>query len=352
MTHTKKHYPLGRIPKPLRLILAALLLLLTALLIGRTILHRERIQTAETQWIYLPEGSTYADLTDSLAAHGCLHNRAIFDKLAQWRGLTEQVRPGCYKLTPEMSVATVIQKFYHGNQDPIRITINKHRTKQSLVNYLDKRLALSGDSLLMLMNDPVVTEQYGHSVESIIGMFPQNTYEVYWTISPRALLDRMEKESKRFWTSVRRGQCDALGLSQREVITLASIVEEESNQNEEKPLIASVYLNRLKRGMALQADPTVRFAYGDFSVRRIVNKMLKTDSPYNTYLYPGLPPGPICIPSSLSVDAVLSGVQTNYLYFCAKEDFSGYHNFAATLAEHQQNARRFHQALNKRNIRR
>ncbi len=352
MNHTNKTFSYKQLPRQVRIAIPVALVLLVLLLVGRSLWHRERIQTAETQWIYLPEGTDYAALTDSLSAHGCLHNKALFDMMARWRGLNTHVRPGCYKLTPGMSVGAVIQKFYAGNQDPIHITIGKHRTKQSLTNYLGQRLMLEGDSLLALMNDTAVVRQYGHSVESIIGLFPQNTYEVYWTVAPRALLDRMAKESNRFWNDDRNMRCEALHLTPQQVVTLASIVEEETNKEDEKPLIASVYLNRLKRGMLLQADPTVRFAYGDFGVRRIVNRMLKTDSPYNTYLYGGLPPGPICIPSSSSVDAVLSGVRSDYLYFCAKEDFSGYHNFATTLSQHQENARRFHRALNRRNIRR
>lgn len=338
--------------KPVRVAICTAALLLIAALVCRIVLREQRIHLADTQVIYVPEGSTYERLTDSIDAHGCRHNKKLFDKLARLRGLPSHVRPGRYELTHGMGVVHVIQKFYAGNQDPIDVTINKHRTKESLTDYLGTKLEMDGDSLLVLMNDSSVAKDYGYTVESFIGMFVQNTYEVYWTITPRELLDRMQKESRRFWTTVRKGQCRDVGLDENGVLTLASIIEEETNENDEKPLMASVYLNRLHSSMPLQADPTVRFAVGDFGMKRIGGSMMSVNSPYNTYRHPGLPPGPICIPSVQSIDAVLSGVKSDYLYFCAKEDFSGHHNFAATLAEHQQNARRFHQALNARRIKR
>jgi UPF0755 protein len=338
------------LPKPLHIIVYIVLALLLVAISGRIILRKQRIQTAETQTIYLRTGSTYQILLDSLDAHGCLHSKAIFNKLASLRGLPDHVRPGCYKLENGMGIVRVIQKFYTGNQDPVRITINKHRSLKSLTEYLDKRLELDGDSLLDMLNDSTVLKKYNQTPESILGMFIQNTYEVYWTVTATELLERMQKESNHFWNNMRQGQCDDVDLTENEVITLASIVEEETNEDDEKPMIASVYLNRLHKGMPLQADPTVRFALGDFSVKRIGGSMLSIKSPYNTYRQPGLPPGPICIPSIASIDAVLSGVKSDYLYFCAKEDFSGHHNFAATLTEHKQNAQRFHKALNHRNI--
>ena len=180
-------------------------------------------------------------------------------------------------------------------------------------------------------------------------MFLQNTYEIYWTISPKALLDRMKRESDYFWDK-RQIQLQNIGLTRQQVMTIASIVEEETNVEEEKPVIASVYLNRFRIGMPLQADPTVKYAIGDFTIRRILNNMLSVDSPYNTYRYAGLPPGPICLPSTASIDAVLKNKKTDYLFFCAKEDFSGRHNFAVDYAEHMANARRYQAALNARGI--
>ena len=209
---------------------------------------------------------------------------------------------------------------------------------------------MNGDTLLQMLNDDTLCAAYGHTPQTIIGMFPRNTYDIYWNTSPRKLLDRMQRESEKFWTDSRKSQCKALKMTEYEVITLASIVEEETNVNDEKADIASVYLNRLRTGMLLQADPTVKYALQDFSIRRILNYMLLVDSPYNTYRIVGLPPGPICIPSQASIDAVLKNKKTSWLYFCAKEDFSGRHNFSSSLAEHQRNAAKFHKALNDRKI--
>lgn len=334
--------------KGMRIAIVVLLAVLAIDLVARLALGRQKIRLEEPQTVRVPRGATYESLLDTLEAHGCLRNKAAFGQIARLRGLPKHVHEGSYRIENGASIVSVVQKIYSGRQDPVRLTIGKHRTLESLCDYLDKKLELQGDSLLALMRDSAATAQYGRTPQTIIGLFIPNTYEVYWTLSPTALLDRMAKESDRFWNSVRRGQCASLGLTTDQAITLASIVEEETNQNDEKPLIASVYLNRLKKGMELQADPTVRFASGDFSVKRIGGPMLVNPSPYNTYLYPGLPPGPICIPSIASIDAVLSGITSPYLYFCAKEDFSGRHNFSATLAEHQANASRFHKAMSQR----
>lgn len=338
--------------KYLRWVIYAAAVVAVLAVVARVSLRHQRIGVSETQYLYLPTGTTYPQLLDSLEAHHCLQSRAVFTRLAKLRGLDDHVRPGCYRLEPGMGVIKVVQKLYSGSQDPVRLTINKHRTRQSLCAYLDKKLELSADSMLALLDDPRVAEEYGCTSENIIGMFVQNTYEVYWTISPRDLLERMKKESDHFWNSVRRGKLKDVELTAQEALTLASIVEEETNQDDEKPLIASVYLNRLHKGMALQADPTVKFAVGDFAIRRVGGSMLDADSPYNTYRYAGLPPGPICIPSVASIDAVLSGIKSDYLYFCAREDFSGHHDFARTLDEHKANARRFHRALTERGIQR
>ena len=309
----------------------------------------QRVNVTENTRIYIPSNADYQSLLDTLDAHQCLSSHTLFNTLAQFRGLPQHVKAGSYRLTPDMRITTLIQKLYSGNQDPIRITINKHRTLDGLCQFLGSKLQFDADSLLRLLSDAGFCTQYGLTPQTIIGMFPQNTYEFYWTISPASLVERMNTEYERFWKE-RDNLLPSLGLSRDQALTIASIVEEETNCNEEKPDIASVYLNRYRMGMALQADPTVKYAIGDFSIRRIKGNMLKTDSPYNTYLHAGLPPGPICIPSSASIDAVLKDKKTNYIYFCAKEDFSGRHNFASTPEEHIANARKFHKALNDRNI--
>lgn len=309
----------------------------------------QRVTVADTTRIYIPNNSDYPALLDTLDAHNCLHSHTFFNALARLRGLPQNVKAGSYRITPNMRILSLVQKLYTGNQDPVRITINKHRTLDGLCQFLGSKLQFDADSLLSLLTDSAFCAQYGLTPHTIIGLFPQNTYEFYWTITPTTFVERMQSEQERFWQE-RDSQLAPLNLTRNQVLTIASIVEEETNCNDEKADIASVYLNRYRIGMPLQADPTVKFAVGDFTIRRIKGEMLKTDSPYNTYLHAGLPPGPICIPSATSVDAVLKDKKTNYLYFCAKEDFSGRHNFASTSEEHLANARKFHKALNDRNI--
>lgn len=330
-----------------------LLLTATAILLavaGAILLKSQTLRIAEPTRIYVPADTSYTALTDSLSIHGCIHNHAIFNILSRACNLPDHIKAGSYRFCPGQNILSVLHTLRSGNQTPLRVTINKKRTVQQLCQYLGSRLQFPADSLLLLMQSPEVCQQYGQTPQSIIGMFPQNTYEVYWTITPKALLNRMQSESEAFWRS-RDSKLKELGLSRQQVLTLASIVEEETNCNEEKADIASVYLNRYRTGMPLQADPTVKFALGDFSIRRIVGSMLKVESPYNTYKYNGLPPGPICIPSAVSIDAVLKNKKTSYFFFCAKDDFSGRHNFSCTLEEHLSNAKKFHNALNNRNIR-
>ncbi len=328
-------------------LIAAIVLLA---IIGFGLLKSQHLRIAEPTRVNVPTGTTYPDLVDSLSAHGCIPNHAIFNTLAWVCDLPDHIHAGSYRFCPNQNILFVLHTLRNGNQTPLRITINKKRTVQQLCDYLGSKLEFSGDSLLLLMQSPDVCRQYGQTPQSIIGMFPQNTYEIYWTITPKALLDRMQNESEAFWRK-RDSLLKEVGLSRQQVLTLASIVEEETNCNEEKPDIASVYLNRYRTGMPLQADPTIKFALGDFGIRRIRGNMLQVESPYNTYKYAGLPPGPICIPSTVSIDAVLKNKKTGYFFFCAKDDFSGKHNFSCTLEEHLSNARMFHNALNKRNIR-
>ena len=317
---------------------------------GLLILRGQKTANSEQVTLYIPSESTYDAVVDSLNAHNCIGNTTVFNTMARLRQYRDGVKGGCYIIKPHMNLWNLLTKLYYGNQDPIRVTINKYRTKQQLCNYLGSRLELDGDSLLALINDEEICASFGHNTRTIIGMFPQNTYEVYWNITPSKLLSHMETEHKRFWNDKRLDKCKALKLTPDEVTTLASIVEEETNKNDEKATIASVYLNRLHKGMLLQADPTLKYAVGDFTIRRLLNKHIETDSPYNTYLYRGLPPGPICIPGTASIDAVLENKQTGYYYFCARADFSGYHAFAASLAQHNANAAAFHAELNRRKI--
>lgn len=260
------------------------------------------------------------------------------------------IKKGCYLVTPSMNSLKLFHNLQSGRQTPVRLTIPIVRTMDQLAAKLSKMLEADSAEFSQTFSDFAVCKKYGASTATLPCLFIPNTYEVYWTVTPGELLARMKKESDAFWTPRRLSQAEAVGLSPNEILTLASIVEQETADNSEKPMIAGMYLNRLRRGMKLQADPTVKFAIKQFGLRRILHEHLLADDPYNTYLYPGLPPGPIAIPSVASIEATLAPASHNYIYMCAKEDFSGSHNFAASYPEHLKNARKYAEALDKRGI--
>lgn len=249
-------------------------------------------------------------------------------------------KAGNYVVRPGDSMREMWRRLLSGNQTPVRIVVPAARTFGPVAGALGRTLMADSTAFAAVLNRP----------EQMAQLIP-NTYEVYWTMTPNDFLKRMEKEYERYWNADRRAKAEAQGLTPAEVATLASIVDEETAQNTEKPLVAGLYLNRLHKGMLLQADPTVKYAVGDPSLRRILFDHLNVESPYNTYLHPGLPPTPIRIPSVQALEAVLNPAKHSYLYMCAREDFSGFHNFAFTLKEHNANARRYQAALNARGIR-
>lgn len=312
--------------KTLLISLAALLVILALLVIMVPL--TASTSNSEPRRIFLPEGTTHEALVDTLQANGILEeglNTTVFN--FQFSILKSKVRTGSYVVEPHVKVLTLVRHLRNGMQTPLRLTIGKFRTPQQLNDYLNKKL---------MHNDFNIPLDSFHFVRP-------DTYEFYWTVTPEQFMQRMEKEYDLFWSS--RNTQSQYSLNRLEIIILASIVEEETNNNGEKPLIASVYLNRLRRGMPLQADPTVKYAVGDFTLRRILNKHLATESPFNTYLHAGLPPAPICLPSKASIDAVLQAPETGYLYFCASEQLDGTHRFATTLDEHNRNAKRYHRAI-------
>ena len=271
-------------------------------------------------------------------------------RLSRTKGFPPYIYTGAYRITDDMNVVEVYELLTSGNASPIRITFHNLRTKEDFARSMSRQLMLSQDELLALMNDTSFCREKGFTPENIPAMLLPDTYDVYWNISAESLLDRMEREYNRYWNDERLEKAHKAGLSPIEVATLASIVEEETNIADEMPVIAGLYINRLRKRIPLQADPTIKFAIGDFGVKRILKKHLRIDSPYNTYKHYGLPPGPIRIASKQAIDAVLNYRKSNYIYMCAKDDLSGRHNFAATLAEHNRNARKYHKALNKLRI--
>ena len=261
-----------------------------------------------------------------------------------------KVRPGRYAVSRGDNLLSVFRRMRNGMQEPVNLTIPSVRTMDRLAEYLSQHLMLDSAEVAQSFADSVFCGRYGYNVQTLPALFIPNTYQVYWTISLDEFMSRMQRENKTFWTQQREEKAAAMGFSHEEIVTLASIIEEETANNGEKPMIAGMYIRRLQIGMPLQADPTVKFALGDFSLRRIWGHHLTVESPYNTYKNTGLPPGPIRIPSVAGIDAVLNYVPHDCIYMCAKEDFSGTHNFARTYGEHLKNARRYTKALNERNI--
>lgn len=302
--------------------------------------------------VYVHRQWSEAQLDSALCeALGDKRSVARVERMLSFYGFDASAREGAYRLEPGMSAWKVALKLSRGGQTPVRVTFNNVRTLDQLAERLAEQLCFSKEELLPLLQSDSVCAALGFTPATLPALFLPDTYEFYWTVTPEAFLQKLGKEYARFWEGKRAEQAQSCGLTPVEVATLASIVEEETNKPDEMGTVAGLYMNRLRKGMPLQADPTVKFAWGDFALKRILNKHLAIESPYNTYRVTGLPPGPIRIASKQAIDAVLNHKPNPYLYMCAREDFSGYHNFATTLAEHQRNAMRYQRELNRRGIR-
>jgi UPF0755 protein len=301
-------------------------------------------------YVYIPTNANYNDVKSILYLNGLIVNRNSFEWMARLKQYPAHIKPGRYKIVDGMSNSALINKLRSGNQDAVNLVFNNIRNKEQLAGRISKEIEADSNSIIKLLNDSLYVAGFGMTPRNVITLFIPNTYQVYWNITAKDFVERMAKEYKKFWNNNRKAKLTEIRLTRTEVMTLASIVEKETNKNDEKPDVAGVYINRLHNGWLLQADPTLVFALGDFSIKRVLNEYKRINSPYNTYMYIGLPPGPICLPSISSIDAVLNYRRHNYMYFCAREDFSGYHNFAVTAEEHQLNANKYQQALNRRNI--
>lgn len=298
--------------------------------------------------IYIPRGADSDDvskiLTDSLGDYG-----ATVARIWQWRDGKPEVAVGSYVISKGDRVWSVVNRLRFGAQTPIRLTFNNIRTLGDLASRISSKM--TWDSAAFVNGCAEVLPAMGYDTpEQYIAAFVPDTYEAFWTDSPAKLIKRLTSVRDAFWTSERREQAKSLNLTPVQATTLASIVEEETAKGDERPKVARLYLNRLAIDMPLQADPTVKFAIGDPTLRRITVPMLRTPSPYNTYLNKGLPPGPIRMPERATIDAVLHAPQHNYIYMCAREDFSGYHNFTDNYAVHQANGVCYRAALNARGI--
>ena len=308
------------------------------------------VESDQPYLLKIPSNSVYKNVVDQLYEERVINDAVSFGFVAKILGYQEAVKPGLYQIEPKMSNLQLVRMLRSGQQTPVRVTFNTVRTQEDLAEKISANLEVSKEQFLELLQDSVYIRKFGVEEETVMSLFIPNTYEFWWDTSAEELFERMHKEYQIFWTDARKQKAQDLGLSQQEVSTLASIVQAESQKSDERPKIAGVYLNRLRIGMPLQADPTLVFAAGDFSIKRLTAKQMAIDSPYNTYKYAGLPPGPINLPDINSLDAVLNYEKHSYLYFCAKEDFSGYHSFAVGYDEHLSNARRYQRALNAANI--
>ena len=307
-------------------------------------------QSEQCEYVYIDDNDNLDSVSVKLAPIANEQALFSFRLISRHIGYDKHIRTGRYAILPGEGVISVLRKLKNGHQDPIRLTIPESKTTDRLAGTLSRKLMMDSLSLSILLKDSSFCTAQGYDTATIVCLFVPDTYEVYWNTSIENLMARLKKEHEKFWDKNRLEKAAAIGLSPNEVCTLASIIDEETSNNPEKPMIARMYLNRLKKGMPLQADPTVKFALKDFALKRIYHNMLNTDSPYNTYRYAGLPPGPIKVASIAGIDAVLNAPPHNYFYMCAKEDFSGTHNFASTYMEHLRNAARYSKALNERGI--
>lgn len=295
--------------------------------------------------LYIPTGADYEQVKDSLYLNNIITKPQTFEIWAKLRKYPDHVKPGHYLLKKGMSVEKLCETLKGGLQTPVKVTFNNMRNVAMLAGRISEQIEADSLSIVSYLNDEQHLAELGFTRETIPAMFLPNTYEFYWNSNAEQFAQKMKKEYDNYWNEERRNKAQAQGLTPVQVSILASIVDKETNKTDEMARIAGVYINRLKSGWLLQADPTLVFAVGDFGLKRVLNVHKEVESPYNTYKYPGLPPGPICIPSLASINAVLNAEKHNYYYFCAKDDFSGYHVFAKTLSEHNRNAEKYRRNL-------
>jgi UPF0755 protein len=308
-----------------------------------------RISDGENVYLYIRTGSSAADVRNELTRNNFLRGTGWFDRAARLLRY-RAIRPGRYKLEPDMDLVTLVRMLKNGNQSPVNFVITKIRTKESLAAKLGNAFECDSLQVIGFLNNPDSVKKYDLDTNTVMAAAMPYTYTLKWNTTPGRIFQQFYAAYKNFWTNERKQKAAGLGLSPVEVSTLASIIDEETNAPADKPKIASVYMNRIARGMPLQADPTVKFAMKDFGLRRILNAYLQVASPYNTYINKGLPPGPICTPQTETLDAVLNAPKTDYVYFVASSAFDGTHIFTTNYDDHMRYARLYQQELNKRNV--
>ncbi len=308
--------------------------------------------TGNREYLYIRTGATFNDVFDTIKKDGMVKDSTTFYWSAKNMNYIDRVKPGRYHLHEGMSNRKLINMLASGTQEPVTVSFHDLRLKEQFAGFISKKIEPDSVAILRLLDSASFVQQYGFTTENVYTMFLPNSYQMYWNTSPEKFFKRMYANYEKFWTPERKQKAAEINLDTIQVSILASIVDAEALHDEEMPTIAGLYINRLKKGMKLESDPTVIFAENDFTIHRVLLRYLSINSPYNTYLHTGLPPGPIMMPSVNAINAVLYYQRNNYLYMCAKADFSGDHAFATNVADHLINAHKFQQALNERNIKR
>ncbi len=304
-----------------------------------------QVNAPANKYFYIKTGATYNDVMTDLKNQQIISGGFFFDKLVAQAKYKDNVKPGRYEIKNNSSIYALIKMLKAGKQSPVKLIINKLRTKEDLAGKIGNNFECDSLEVIDFLNNPDSLAKYDLDSNTLMSAVIPNTYELNWNSTAKKIFGRLKSEQEKFWNPTRKQKAAAKKLSPLQIYILASIVEEETNKAEDKPLVASVYKNRLIKGEKLQADPTVKFAMKDFGLKRILFKHLEFESPYNTYRHTGLPPGPICTPSTKTIDAVLDGAETNYMFFVAKPSFNGYSNFAITYQEHQIFAKAYQNAL-------
>ncbi|MBK8388002.1 MAG: endolytic transglycosylase MltG [Saprospiraceae bacterium] len=301
--------------------------------------------SSDSKEIFIPTGSSYDDVVAILKEGQVLKDYVAFDQVATWmKYKKDEVPAGHYVINPDQTNKSIVRMLRAGEQAPMKLTINNVRTLAELAGAISKYIETDSLMILNVLRDPTIQSKYNKNSETMMTAFLPDTYEVFWTTKPEKVIEKLADHTNNFWEK-NAGKLAKHGLTTEEAYTMASIVDKESNLAAEKATVAGVYLNRIKTGMKLQADPTVVFAMQDFTLRRVLLKHLEYDSPYNTYMYAGLPPGPICMPSMSSLNAVINAEDHDYIFFCAKPGYNAGHLFASNLTDHNQNAQTYQKWL-------
>ncbi|HEY9364284.1 MAG TPA: endolytic transglycosylase MltG, partial [Chitinophagaceae bacterium] len=302
----------------------------------------------KSKFLYIKSNNAdKASILSTLKKQNFIKHTNYFEWLAGRMNYWQSIKAGKYEIKKNASILSIVRQLRNGHQTPVNLTITKLRTKSDFAKLTARKLEFDSTAMMNFLNNADTLNKYGLTPETVMTAVLPDTYTYFWNTTPQKVFKKIIDASEKFWTEERKQKANQHGLTEQQVYILASIIEEETNAKSDKPNIASVYLNRIQKGMPLQADPTVKFALQDFGLKRIYQKHLSIASPYNTYQNKGLPPGPVSTPSKSTIDSVLNSPKTDYLYFVANSDFSGSHIFTTNYNDHLKYAKDYQQALNK-----